>query len=309
MPEWCCGYVGRRHVERSFGGSNLAVHRAYRHAVRAGPCGALVGSLAGAIPPPKTPTAFATQSRAGRGIATNTATEPGNTATNSRIHFMDSNSRLGGTTPPTNVHDIPREARDARRRRTTVFGDGPAQSRRNRCEMSMNPPCGLALPVPHSSSLDFTAERNQTKGRSREIHWFGVDGGTCGPDFTDAVRPDRRQPSRLRRRSGVDDGGSVPKPCILLKDPNFASHCLLLLPSNFTTLVSSGNRCHSSRNSCHTVIQKLLLPRAHPRSARWRHRAEGAFREARSAAVRGPVASPRCCHGLPSVLLQGCPRQ
>ena len=63
----------------------------------------------------------------------------------------------------------------------------------------------LALPVPHSSSLDFTAERNQTKGRSREIHWFGVDGGTCGPDFTDAVRPDRRQPSRLRRRSGVDD--------------------------------------------------------------------------------------------------------
>ena len=205
MPEWCCGYVGRRHVERSFGGSNLAVHRAYRHAVRAGPCGALVGSLAGAIPPLKTPTAFATQSSAGRGIATNTATEPGNTATNGRIHFMDSNSRLGGTTPPTNVHDIPRDARDARRRRTTVFGDRPAQSRRNRCEMSMNPPCGLALPVPHSSSLDFTAERNQTKGRSREIHWFGVDGGTCGPDFTDAVRPDRRQPSRLRRRSGVDD--------------------------------------------------------------------------------------------------------
>ena len=161
-------------TRRCFGGSNLAVHPAARHAVRVGACGALVGSPAGALPPPKTPTTFATQSSAGRGIATNTATEPGNTATNRRIHFMGSDSRFGGTTPPTNVHDMSREARDARRRRTTVLATDPHSPVATPAKCPRTRHAGSpALPVSHSSSLNLTAERNQTKGRSREIHWFG----------------------------------------------------------------------------------------------------------------------------------------
>ena len=129
-----------------------------------------------------------------------------------REHSDEQQDSLHGFKFPARWHDSADErARhtqgSARRAETTNYcvwrrtRTVPSQPLRNVYEPAMR----AALPVPHSSSLDFTAERTQTKGRSREIHWFGVDGGTCGPDFTDAVRPDRRQSSRLRRRSEVDD--------------------------------------------------------------------------------------------------------